>query len=86
MPKLKELKLGRGEGKRRLAFISYSSGTTGMPKGVMISHYNVISNVLQIALHGKQFDDKKRDITLTLLPLYHIYGSSLTQTKTDLRV
>jgi len=68
------LKLSKGEAKKRLAFICYSSGTTGLPKGVMISHYNVIANVLQIALLFKDFDGAKRDITLCMLPLYHIYG------------
>lgn len=34
--------------KRDLAFLVYSSGTTGRPKGVMLSHYNIVSNVLQI--------------------------------------
>jgi 4-coumarate--CoA ligase len=72
--KVKPLKLKKGEGKTRLAFICYSSGTTGLPKGVMISHYNVISNVLQVTLHTKEFDAKKRETTLGLLPLYHIYG------------
>ena len=74
METLATLKLAKGEAKTKLAFICYSSGTTGLPKGVMISHYNVISNVLQVALHGKKFDDKKRDITMTILPLYHLYG------------
>src|SRR6202035_3271321 len=37
-------------------------------------HYNVIANVLQTALLMRQFDDVKRDVTLALLPLYHIYG------------
>ena len=74
---LEPLVLKKGEGKTRLAFICYSSGTTGLPKGVMISHYNVISNVLQMTLHGKEYDDKKRETTLALLPLYHIYGNSI---------
>ena len=73
--RVESLQLKKGEGKTRLAFICYSSGTTGLPKGVMISHYNVISNVCQIALHAKDFDDKKRETTLALLPLYHIYGT-----------
>jgi long-subunit acyl-CoA synthetase (AMP-forming) len=72
---LAPLKMKRGEAKEKLAFVSYSSGTTGLPKGVMISHYNVISNVLQVALHEKEANDKKRDITMCLLPLYHIYGT-----------
>ena len=72
---LSPLKLRPGEGKTRLAVICYSSGTTGLPKGVMISHYNLIANILQIWLLQKEFDDQKRDITLALLPLYHIYGT-----------
>ena len=75
MKTLTALKLAKGEAKTKLAFICYSSGTTGLPKGVMISHYNIISNVLQVALHEKEFNDKKRDITMTILPLFHIYGS-----------
>jgi len=72
--KVEQLRLKKGEGMKRLAFICYSSGTTGLPKGVMISHYNIIANVLQISSHTKEFDDRKREITLALLPLYHIYG------------
>jgi 4-coumarate--CoA ligase len=74
---LSPLKLKPGEAKTRLALICYSSGTTGLPKGVMISHYNVMANVLQTALLMKEFDDVKRDISLVLLPLYHIYGTFL---------
>ena len=77
---LSPLKLKSGEGKTRMALICYSSGTTGLPKGVMISHYNMIANVLQTWLLQKEFDDKKRDITLALLPFYHIYGTFLGAT------
>ena len=56
-----------------LAALPYSSGTTGLPKGVMLSHYNLIANVYQLigpnatALNGN-------DNILCCLPLYHIYG------------
>lgn len=73
---LPPLILKKGENKTKLAFICYSSGTTGLPKGVMISHYNVISNILQVELLERNFNAAKRDITILLLPLYHIYGIS----------
>lgn len=72
---LSTVKLKPGEAKTKLAFICYSSGTTGIAKGVMISHYNLISNILQTWLLNKEFDDQKRAITLGLLPFYHIYGT-----------
>jgi hypothetical protein len=40
-----------GEGATRIAFLCYSSGTSGLPKGVKISHKNCISNILQIAAY-----------------------------------
>jgi acyl-CoA synthetase (AMP-forming)/AMP-acid ligase II len=73
----------KGEGKRRCAFICYSSGTSGLPKGVMISHYNVIANTMQICAtddlsreHEKAGpgEDKYLENALGLLPLSHIYG------------
>ena len=44
-----ERRLKSGEAKTKLAFLSFSSGTTGKPKAVAIPHYAVISNVLQMA-------------------------------------
>jgi acyl-CoA synthetase (AMP-forming)/AMP-acid ligase II len=56
-----------------LAALPYSSGTTGMPKGVMLSHYNLVANVYQfLGPHATQFNSN--DNILCCLPLYHIYG------------
>jgi acyl-CoA synthetase (AMP-forming)/AMP-acid ligase II len=56
-----------------LAVLPYSSGTTGLPKGVMLSHYNLIANVYQfLGPHGT--DLNSADNILCCLPLYHIYG------------
>ncbi|GAO50186.1 acetyl-CoA synthetase-like protein [Saitoella complicata NRRL Y-17804] len=62
-----------GDGKTKMAFLSYSSGTTGLPKGVMVSHYNVIANTLQIVAFNGGFHKEKTTV-LGLLPFYHIYG------------
>ena len=59
--------------KETLAALPYSSGTTGLPKGVMLSHFNLIANVFQfIAPHGSELATD--DVVLCFLPLYHIYG------------
>jgi acyl-CoA synthetase (AMP-forming)/AMP-acid ligase II len=56
-----------------LAALPYSSGTTGLPKGVMLSHYNLVANIFQIiAPHASSFAHD--DVLLCFLPLYHIYG------------
>jgi len=58
---------------RALAALPYSSGTTGLPKGVMLSHMNLVANVFQfIAPNATQIN--ANDTVLCFLPLYHIYG------------
>jgi acyl-CoA synthetase (AMP-forming)/AMP-acid ligase II len=47
-PEITRLKLSPGESKKRVALLNFSSGTSGLPKGVLISHHNVIANVCQI--------------------------------------
>jgi hypothetical protein len=56
-----------------LAALPYSSGTTGLPKGVMLSHYNLIANVYQFLGPGAT-PLTDGDNILCFLPLYHIYG------------
>ena len=59
--------------KETLAALPYSSGTTGLPKGVMLSHYNLISNIFQTLGPGAA-ELSAADNVLCCLPLYHIYG------------
>ena len=57
-----------------LAALPYSSGTTGNPKGVMLTHRNLVANVAQIhPLHGMTADD----VVLAVLPFFHIYGMTV---------
>jgi long-chain acyl-CoA synthetase len=55
-----------------LAALQYTGGTTGISKGAMLTHMNLVSNAVMCAewLKGKQAEEK----FLTVLPLFHIYG------------
>lgn len=67
-----------------MTFLPYSSGTTGLPKGVMLSHDNIVMNCEQtgvplpdvplIQATTKDF----QDVLLCVLPFFHIYGFNLT--------
>lgn len=58
-----------------LAFLQYTGGTTGVSKGAMLSHGNMVSNVLQsTAWIGPTFDVAKPGRVITALPLYHIFA------------
>ncbi|KAI7335072.1 4-coumarate-CoA ligase [Hortaea werneckii] len=72
-------RMSSGESKTRTAVLNYSSGTTGLPKGVMVSHENVIANVEQsIFMRNleQRFSPQNAppERWLGFLPLYHAYG------------
>tara|TARA_R110002060_G_scaffold68057_1_gene76765 strand:- start:139 stop:711 length:573 start_codon:yes stop_codon:yes gene_type:complete len=55
-----------------LSFLVYSSGTTGLPKGVMLTHRNIVSNTLMTDVGSAELH--AGDVLIAVLPLYHIYG------------
>lgn len=57
-----------------VAALPYSSGTTGLPKGVMLSHSNLVTNIFQFLTPGEEAAFRAGESALCFLPLYHIYG------------
>jgi acyl-[acyl-carrier-protein]-phospholipid O-acyltransferase/long-chain-fatty-acid--[acyl-carrier-protein] ligase len=57
------------------AVLLFTSGTTGEPKGVVVSHRNVVGNVSQFR---ELLDAKKTDAILASLPFFHTFGSTVT--------
>ena len=75
---LTEVELGFAD----IAYLQYTGGTTGVSKGAMLSHRNMISNVHQTTLwQGDAYKDLEQLVAIAALPLYHIFsleGNCLT--------
>jgi long-chain acyl-CoA synthetase len=61
-------------GHEDIAFLQYTGGTTGIAKGAMLLHRNIIANLLQAGAWVKPFLGNKRHVVITPLPLYHIFS------------
>lgn len=61
-----------------LAYLQYTGGTTGVAKGAMLTHRNIIANVLQVFAHFGPRTAKAQERAVTPLPLYHIFANSVS--------
>lgn len=57
-----------------IAFLQYTGGTTGVAKGAVLTHRNIVSNMVQARAWIKDFITDGKEIIITPLPLYHIFS------------
>jgi long-chain acyl-CoA synthetase len=57
-----------------VAVLQYTGGTTGVPKGAMLTHYNIFANVIQIQCWMHSSLRRGEDVYLLVIPFFHIYG------------
>ena len=60
-------------GPRDVAFLQYTGGTTGVAKGAVLTHRNMVANLLQVAAFWKNLIEPGKEVMITPLPLYHIF-------------
>jgi long-chain acyl-CoA synthetase len=60
-----------------LAALQYTGGTTGLPKGVMLTHRNLFANALQCLSWAKEFSERGKDVYLDVIPFFHSYGQTV---------
>jgi len=63
-----------GLGHQDIAFLQYTGGTTGVAKGAVLLHRNIVANLLQARAWILPFLGDEREIIITPLPLYHIFS------------
>jgi long-chain acyl-CoA synthetase len=57
-----------------IAFLQYTGGTTGIAKGAMLTHRNIIANILQAEAWFSPVFERGKEVIITALPLYHIFS------------
>lgn len=63
--------------KETVAVLQYTGGTTGLPKGAMLTHYNLVSDCIATYSWTASEVERGKDTGLTNLPLFHIYGMTV---------
>ncbi len=63
--------------KEDLVCLQYTGGTTGLPKGAMLTHHNIVSNCVAVTKWAGDEFRRGKEIILTNLPLFHIYGQTV---------
>jgi len=57
-----------------IAFLQYTGGTTGVSKGAVLTHRNMVANTLQVTLYMPELGAIENAVVVTALPLYHIFA------------
>jgi long-chain acyl-CoA synthetase len=57
-----------------VAALQYTGGTTGTPKGAMLTHFNLFANTTQSTMWRSYFKTQEGDRALMVIPLFHVYG------------
>jgi len=79
VPQEEVLRMAAAVGKHDVCNMQYTSGTTGFPKGVMLTHYNIVNNGKSI---GDRMDLSTADRMMVQVPMFHCFGMVLAMTAT----
>lgn len=63
-----------------IAFLQYTGGTTGISKGAILTHRNIIANILQVNAWIKPVLEPGKEIFVVAIPLYHVFSLTMTLT------
>jgi long-chain acyl-CoA synthetase len=61
-------------GPEDIAFLQYTGGTTGVAKGAVLTHRNLVANTIQVVAWNPELETLKDNVVITALPLYHIFA------------